>query len=399
MRALSRESVQYVMDSQHVSRSEAEYRLATQALAPDPFAVLSLGGNIGYVDSWWDTDTGQLVVLAERGAAVADIKRALTARGLVGTDFRISSVEYSRNELSRVYADIAREMAPAIRTAVGKVGTSQGRISIVLAEGGDPSIRETAMRVAAKYDASDPPVAIERSPESTLDVPSQFCDAATFLCNQIVGGQRFTNPGVGHCTLAYFVGWRGRNPWVPSYLTAGHCLSPRPLVTPQSACRIGSVGCGPIGLSLQYFVGYGRGDVGMIDLYAPGWQIRGGWWNWSVGTFTAVSSILWNAPGAGYVVCKNGATTGSTCGTVLRTSVDVSIGGIPHSGMIESQGMLTCPGDSGSPVTSASVSAGVGVHAGGFCAPGGEAYHTPLWQPTTYFDLNWYSGGPFGPYA
>lgn len=66
------------------------------------------------------------------------------------------------------------------------------------------------------------------------------------------------------------------------------------------------------------------------------------------------------------MVCKNGTRTGSTCGTIIDNTASSSITTLGRppadvSNMLRIDGMCMLPGDSGSPVTAASVETAVGI--------------------------------------
>lgn len=395
-----RESIDYFVRTFGVDEETARHRLATQAMIPNAGLVLSEELGTAYTDSWWDNDTGELVVMATRAASEATVATALAEHRLARTDFRIERTDYDQADLAGARLDASRRLSGVGEQAT--VGVAAGRVVVTLARGMEAAerneIRAENERLSARADA--PPVTTVVSSRRSLDPePRINCNPANHNCDEIIAGSKFYNNTIGHCTMAYFVGWAGRSPWVPSALTAGHCINNEPLVAEQSKCRANGWSCDPIGLSLQYFYGMGRGDVGMIDVYASGWSIYGGWWNWGPGYQTPIQGLVWDPPGVGYVVCKNGATSGSSCGTVTERWVDWTSGD-RLTGMIRTN-VWGCGGDSGSPLTSASVQHAVGILSGGAPDPNGgncaaiAEYYTPIWQPIHYFNLEYYTGGPF----
>lgn len=406
MRDVSGEAIAYYVSEFGVDEDEARYRLATQAMAPDAGTTLKESLGASYTDVWWDNFTGQLVVLATPAASKSAIFSALEERNLSEGDYRVEHVRYGHADLLAAVAATRERLRGLVRDGLATVGMGSGKVVVTLAAKVDDDKRVEVRSANERLSGTDtaPQIRTVQSARQSLEAEPAACSTTYHYCNEIIGGGGYYNATSG-CTWSYFVAWQGRNPWVPSILTAGHCLNQQPLVASQSTCKANGTGCGSVGLSLQYFFGYGRADAGMIDLYAHNWTIFGGWWNWGPGNWTALGSLAWTPPGVGYVVCKNGATSGSSCGSVQQSSVNVAVGGVMQTGMIQTTGVTTCRGDSGGPVTSASVPAAVGIVSGAVLNdPGGNCgtstqYDTPIWQPIYYFNLDWYSGGPYGPFA
>ena len=404
--AVSQAAIDYYTSAFGVSADVARHRLATQGMVPSIGTVLStlLGPN--YTDMWWDNSTGELVVMATSSVPASAIDDALADRNLTREDYRIERVTYTREDLAAADEAAGAELEALVEDGSASVGVASGRVEVTLAASAGDEARARAEGAAQRLSGSTGvPIDVVRSDRESLGGTATLaCTTSGYYCDTIIGGAHFYN-GARGCTWSYFVGWHGRNPWIPSILTAGHCLNKEPLVSGQWTCSAAGVRCGQVGLSLQYFFGFGRADAGMIDLYARGWLIYGGWWNWGPGYQTPIQGLEWTVPGAGYVVCKNGSTSGSTCGSISQSAVNTTIDGVMQTGLIETTGMTVCHGDSGGPVTSASVPTAVGIVSGSVFAHDGDLcgtnpqYSTPIWQPIYYFNLDWYSGGPYGPYA
>jgi hypothetical protein len=95
--------------------------------------------------------------------------------------------------------------------------------------------------------------------------------------------------------------------------------------------------------------------------------VYAGYFNWASGGLSPLHWWLPTPAPVGTVVCKNGSTTGSSCGTVENNAVQVQYNdGTWLSNMLMIKGMCLAGGDSGSPVTMASQETAVGILSGGW---------------------------------
>ncbi len=408
-KALLPEAVEYYAREYGVGDDVARHRLATQSMVPSIGPVLRELLGDGYADVWWDNDRGQLVVLITGEATAEQVADALAERNLGPGDHRVERVAYDNAALLSAGEQATDELAPLIAEGRAKVGVAAGEVTVEVADDAGARARTDAAAVAAAVSRSNEgvPVVTAAAKDEGLTAGPAACSTTagvgglSHFCDDLIGGARFWNGGAS-CSFSWFVAMYNRNPWVASMLTAGHCLNREPLVANQNTCRSDAWTCQSIGLSLQYFYGYGRSDAGMIDVYAPTWKIFGGWFNWSVGYSTARAGLEWTAPGAGYVLCKNGATSGSSCGTVEYSAVTVSYGDATLSNLIQARDLQLCRGDSGGPWHGASVANAVGISSGTSYPVGSNcgttSFGAPIWEPLYYFNLDIYSGGPHGPF-
>jgi hypothetical protein len=408
-KAVLPEAVAYYASEFGVGRDVARYRLATQGMVPSIGPVLRALLGDGYADVWWDDETGELVVLATAAASREAIDDALRERNLTPDTYRVERVAYDNEQLLAAGERTTKRLASPIAAGQAKVGVAAGRVTVELASDTGAAQRADVRSIAAaeSRSAGGVPVRTSVSDARSLGAEPAACSTTvgigglSHFCDDLIGGARFWNGGAS-CSFSWYVAMYNRNPWVPSYLTSGHCLNREPLVANQYTCRSNAWTCGSIGLSLQYFYGYGRSDAGMIDVYAPTWKLYGGWYNWSINTTSPRTGLEWTAPGAGYVLCKNGATSGSSCGTVQYSSVTVTYSDATLSNMIQARDLTVCSGDSGGPWHGAGVANAVGITSGTAYVPGTNcgttSFAAPIWEPLYYFNLDIYSGGPHGPY-
>jgi hypothetical protein len=158
-----------------------------------------------------------------------------------------------------------------------------------------------------------------------------------------------------------------------------------------------------------YLGGASQGDGMLLQLTVGFWASYGGWHNWSVNTNTPSRYVYnWdpnrsdsgNAP-VGLVVCKNGQTTGTSCGTItnnLDPGYTQGGSGAWLARQLVIDGMCALPGDSGGPVTAAASETAVGVVSssnflqppvgGNQCNPSPRMWAEPigraLWMTGTY---------------
>lgn len=391
-----------------VDEKTARERLATQGMVPDVAAVLRLLLGSGYTDTWWDNEAGQLVVLATKPATDAEIAEALTERGLTTDEFRVERVGYGQEELLAAGQEVTGQLEPLFEARQFTTALSGGRVRVTIASTSDARQRERATAISARVSRANDavPVDVTVAEQETIGAdPPVTCNSGSKFCDEIIAGSYYQVTG-GGCTFAFPVYWVGRSPFVPSILTAAHCVNHLPTVSNVQTCRAAGVynGClTNVGLTLQYFYGYGRSDWAMIDLYAPGFFIFGGWYNWGPGGATQITSRDWYPPPRGTWVCKNGATSGSSCGQVEAYGAWVNQSGVPGGeprivNLIETHNLRFCKGDSGGPVTSASVPSAIGNVAqvaaydeSSTCSLAVQ-YAGPWWEPEYYFNIYFLSG-------
>jgi hypothetical protein len=305
-------------------------------------------------------------------------------------------------------------------TAAGlaTVGETASGINVTLASTTTSQQRDEAetARTAASSEPGTPPVDLTSSQEATLvEHPRVGCSWR--YCNTLIGGDHWYGPGQPGCTMSYFVAIKGREPWVPSMLTAGHCLADMGgLVKLAETCKPGGSPCGQWGLTLTFFLGDGHGDAGLIDDYSgqysgpPAFAIYGGYWNWSISTVSKLEHYYTGEPPVGLTVCKQGSgakdpnkggSLGSSCGTIKEDDVTDHYEGQEEVNLFRMQNARVCEGDSGSPWDSASEDTAVGIldssNENEELGCGSTSAATTIGEAVSFWNLTLY-GGEWGPW-
>lgn len=178
-----------------------------------------------------------------------------------------------------------------------------------------------------------------------------------------------------------------------------------------SSCKPGGTNCPAGGTEINRYYGGGgqassQGDAGLIHVNNVNtWPRYAGYWNWGPNGSSPLRSWFTSPAAVGTVGCLNGATSGSTCGTVRENDATVNYEAGPISPPATVTGMLrfrdACPrlGDSGGPWTLASYESAIGVHSGSGPPPGAtgplsgcgaDAYVEPMNRPVSVYGLSVY---------
>jgi hypothetical protein len=416
LESLNPAAVSYYEKQYGVSEAVARERLATQVMAPNLGAVLAQHLGKGYSDVWFDNSTGQWVLDVTSSAATTEAETLMHERNLEGT-YRLVRVPFDHEQLEGAARRTAQRLRGLTTAGLASVGEGAGKVNVILASTVTPEQRDEAegAKATISSESGTPPVGITDSTEASLAAkPHVGCSWR--YCNTLIGGDHWYGSGVG-CTMSYFVAIKGREPWVPSMLTAGHCLAGMGgLVKPAETCEPGETPCGQWGLTLTFFEGDGHGDAGLIDDYSgqysgpPAFAIYGGYWNWSISTVSKLESYYTSAPPTGLTVCKQGSgkedpnkggSLGSSCGTISEDGVTEHYGGLEEVNLFKVVNARACDGDSGSPIDSASSDTAVGIldsgneNEGSGCGSTSES--TTIGEAISFWNLTVY-GGAWGPW-
>jgi streptogrisin B len=168
---------------------------------------------------------------------------------------------------------------------------------------------------------------------------------------------------VGRCSMGFAVTGN-------SLLTAGHCTEGLP------TWRINS-SSGPL-LGPSTGSSFPGNDFGIIR-NDGGVPLTGGY---SPGNSSPNQSV-----------CKYGSTTGTTCGTTLRTNVTVDYGGGDVVGGLYEVNICVEPGDSGGALVAGSTALGItsgSLLSGGRCLPGSQArgYFQPVTEALSFYGVS-----------
>lgn len=176
-------------------------------------------------------------------------------------------------------------------------------------------------------------------------------------------------------------------------LTAGRCIS---YGNPWSTCNAAQSYCPNVGYQNGVVFNY-YGDIGrvIIENYGSTMLLWGGWVNWvpnAPATISPLQSWESSATSYGLTVCKNGVTTGLTCGQVTDPNRPPNNG---VSGLVDAD-LCVQQGDSGSPVTRADVSWAAGIitngNLAGSCSPYPASYE-PIQTALNLMQAIPYGGG------
>ena len=173
----------------------------------------------------------------------------------------------------------------------------------------------------------------------------------------LYGGMKITASNGGYCTSGFNA--QNNSTGKVAILTAGHCT--------KAGISNWTVGGSALGNITDY--NYPRADWSAITPVA-GWSTPN-----AVQTANGVQQIsAWSAPKVGESVCKAGATSGTTCGSVTALNVTVNYSDGPIYGLAQTN-VFAKEGDSGGSVYDSSTA--VALISGG-PKGGGNAFVQPL---------------------
>ncbi len=361
--------VGYYVERYGVDEAEARRRLDLQRRVRDLDQKLIGSLGRGFAQVWFDNDKGHFVVAVSPTGSEGVAARVMADLGLEGS--RIERRPFNHEQLAASLAALTERLQEETRAGQVAVGMTAGGLEVRVAAGASTRARSEVS--AAVKQSAVAPVVTYRPELSLTQSPAAAC---TFpYCDTLMAGIR-TWSGVG-CTAAFYVGSPvdGR----PFMLTAGHCVSGgRGWYT----CLPGGGACYWAGTEVGGYYGGGGGDGGVLRVdystpYYQYWSIYPGWvnwWNTGISTVRASSTTV-----VGSVVCQNGATTGSACGTVGSTSTAVHYSdGKYLTGMVRVDGTCINGGDSGGPWTMADREWAVGITSGGTLGCNATAYFEPI---------------------
>jgi hypothetical protein len=167
----------------------------------------------------------------------------------------------------------------------------------------------------------------------------------------MVAGVAYTNL-LNNCSTAF----TAHNSVSGEYqLTAGHCIwNPNwpALGASTQTCYAGTTTCPWIGNDVGgYNYGVGAADAGVTGVWSWAWTNYPGWY---VSAWGGAPYPIYGDQNAapGMTLCKNGRTTGTTCGTFASFNAN---------GLIEISGMCSIRGDSGAGVVNISNLFAIGI--------------------------------------
>jgi hypothetical protein len=370
------------------SESTATARLAAQSKVPNFKELVASRLGKAYGTVWFDNKTGQWVIgVVDSGAS----KNAAALADEVGlaADTRVETVPVSDDTLIERSASVAKQFSAVAEKAGLTLGVGPGRLNVTIGDDVDAetvrAIREAA--AAPTKSGAAVPVRVMRASKSLLQPETKtYCapwSEWNAYCSDIVAGTHIAlaSPGWQHECTAAFLGYLPSAPNPPRQLTAGHCMNSS--YGQVWSCKAGGGGCPITGYKESWYWAGTIGDAGVtrLDSFPSTWLAVPGYINWSSGGISIVHTWEGSNSPVGQVVCKNGARTGSSCGTVTNSYAGFTEGGTGQwkAGMVETT-MCSRSGDSGSPVTQAAYEAAAGIltHSNDCWAGGSASWYEPV---------------------
>lgn len=391
-------AIEHYTSTYGVSEAEAHSRLVDQG------RVIDLQGRLEQIDRgvglvWYDNQRGSWAIGLPEGADRQAIVNELS-RLRLSQRSELRPAASSAAAMRAAVTSAKEPLEDLIQSSDVKLGLGSGTLDLTLARDVGAAEAQRAEKQVAEViehetEARGGPAVgevrdqlrVHRSArESVTSKPYISCSFP--FCSEMIAGMQWHDVAAQGCTTAFYVG-KADHYWVydPYLLTAGHCI--------ENNRNWWALRWGPSPQVVyggyetnRYFGpadGWGSGDGGLLRLTnnvsnpqeAGGWTISGRYWNWSVHTASPVRYAYSRGPvPAGTVMCKNGRTTASTCGTIKRNAVTWN----GFGGMLESTA-YGAPGDSGAPWTQANLEIAIGMTSGGDPQSGllyGEPLHRAL---------------------
>jgi hypothetical protein len=355
-----------------VSEVVAQERLARQVMIANPQALFAreLGAeNLSAI--WFDNSAGEWVVPVVESASS---KAAMSLVSKLGLDdaARVEVASLNLRELREAKRRLAdRFMRPGISA---EFAVSAARLSVRL---GDDMSSAQRDEIIAAARATGAEFDVQLRPEKMFEPPTPASCIFPY-CSRLVGGVQLDG-ATGTCTAGFWVG----HPGIQYMLTAAHCGGSTgygSVGTWWSSCNPGPALCRAIGqFTSAYWNEQGDAALLMVNDWGGAWNIDSGWVNWWDTSVTRPTSWDTNNTPYGVMLCKNGRTTGSSCGTVTAQYVDIYGPGrafIEYDMLQVSRAMCSQRGDSGSPVTRANVAWASGIVTNGNNAGTCEPFDT-----------------------
>ncbi|MEV7221604.1 protease [Streptomyces sp. NPDC093681] len=326
---------------QHVSTQEAQRRVLRQERLTDVATALRERLGSRFAGAWIDQKHGgRLTVAVTRSTATALVEaRSAQAQA---PDTTTVVVDRSLRQLDRMSAGLAHRIATANKDAAhglqSAVVVQDNKVRLDLPRGKTLTPAQHAVVEWAKRTFGD-----------GLEVSTYAHASEPFYC----GGQYSCDPPLRSGLAIYgtnvrcssaFMAYSGSSYYM---MTAGHCAEDSSYWEVPTY----SYGYQGVGHVADYTFGY-YGDSAIVRVDDPGfWQPRG----W---VYPSTRITNWDYDYVGQYVCKQGSTTGYTCGQITETNATVSYPGRTLTGMTWSTA-CDAPGDSGSGVYDGSTAHGI----------------------------------------
>ncbi len=316
------EAVESYVKRFDVPSAEAERRIAVQIVSPGVRERLrdSLGN--GLTDVWFDNRAGEIVVATTKDVAPERLDALMGQQQLAGS-YRVEIASFEFDEMVAVAERLRIDLSDLFAKGDVIVSWGAGRVEIEQSASiGAADLRTVDEAVAGARERSSVTITRTTGRDTLATVPALSCSFP--FCDRLLGGVKW-EPSTqnGYCTTsvpADLAGYR-------VLLTAGHCVSAygNGLAVGSRTSPTGAYK--PIG---NIYLGFNdaNGDWGWILPSSPWPSAFGsgpilGWFNWQPAPATSESTQyarLTSTVPYGYVVCHNGATTGTNCGYATGVS-------------------------------------------------------------------------------
>ncbi|MFF3404948.1 S1 family peptidase [Streptomyces sp. NPDC002742] len=314
-----------------LTERQATARLADETTARGVERSARRAAGTSYGGSWFDAESGRLVVALTRTAS----REAVEATGA-----RVTLVKHSQRQLDATMARIDALDAPA---GVGSWHVDPKAGSVVIDV------------VSAHRDDNDVRAFVARARTSGPVLVRQTDKAPRTFAAGTVGGDPYYTGNV-RCSIGFSV--------YGGFVTAGHCAQP---------------GAGVSGWDHSY-IGNFQGSSFPDNDYA--WvNVGSGWWTVPVvlGWGTVSDQLVRGSGEApiGASICRSGSTSHWHCGNVLAKNETVNYSqGAVHQ--MTKTSVCAEPGDSGGSFISGDQAQGVTSGGWGNCSSGGETWYQPV---------------------
>lgn len=324
-----------------LTAQEAQQRLEQESVARtlDETLRAKLQDNFG--GSYYDADTGTLVVGVTEASALDDVRAAGAKAKLV---------DASIDELNTAVDRLDRKESSAPESVTGwYVDVKNNSVVVTTA----PGTAAQAEKFVAASGVDGDNVEIVESTEQ----PRTFMD--------VIGGNAYYMGNGGRCSVGFTV--QG------GFVTAGHCGTTGTSTSSPSGTFAGSSFPG----NDYAFVRTGSGDTlrPWVNMYNGSARVVSG------------SSV---AP-VGSSICRSGSTTGWHCGQVQAFNQTVRYAEGTVTGLTRTTACAEA-GDSGGPWLTGSQAQGVTSGGTGNCRLGGVTYFQPINPLLSYFGLQLVTG-------
>jgi streptogrisin C len=320
-----------------LTRSQVFIRFAQEAKAADAERTAERSLGAAYAGSWFDPDSGRLVVQS------TDLAKAYSLK-----DVEVRHAARPLAELDGVKAGIDALAGKAAPVAISGWYVDVKANDVVVTVN-RTRVDAAAKAFLAKLDAGVRVVETDQSPRPYADV---------------YGAYPFYINGSSRCSIGFAV--------YGGFVTAGHCGRPGYTATSHTGELLGYFA----GSVFPYYDHSWVRTVGGVNLWPYMYGYNGYYY------YVYGSSEM--PVGAG--ICRSGSTTGMWCGTVQAKNQTVNYPQGTVYGLTRTN-VCAEPGDSGGSWLSANQAQGVTSGGSGNCSSGGTTYFQPVNPILSYWGL------------